>query len=480
MQDLITRSALNKWTMRHGHLLEMGGITTVDPVFEEDDLKNPQGQVLTFDQYKELSANDARFKLPKITEADISDKSKGDFLSKLIAILQTTWFILQCIARGQQKLAITELELVTLALASLNAVTYAFWWNKPLGVQEPIRIYFKTEAKAEEQLDASNETPVISAYYVLSQVGKHLKVFGILLLNLLLHPCEDGICNGICTGLFMLVFGVPVFLFICFALCILVPFPLGVILLMKILKTSPVTEDLSDSRGLIAAQILHSLRKFRYRLTSYIASVSEKWLTKLLDDPEDFSCSGFFKGWLFLLPVLFFFLLATTICLLPLFALVSLVSFIFTAVFGIITSDSVAPGATHVPSFYAPATKSDKYSRMLVFAFFGVIFGGLHCIGWNFQYPTQFEQHLWRATSLAITVIPFIVAPIDYILENFELNKGFGKVARLVLDLIMTILLFVYVPARLSLIAQALALMREQPQAAYLAVDWTQYIPHIF
>ena len=67
-----------------------------------------------------------------------------------------------------------------------------------------------------------------------------------------------------------------------------------------------------------------------------------------------------------------------------------------------------------------------------------------------------FEQHLWRATSLAITVIPLIAAPIDYILENF---RGFGKWPRLALDLIMTILLFVYVPARLSLIAQALALL---------------------
>jgi len=111
---------------------------------------------------------------------------------------------------------------------------------------------------------------------------------------------------------------------------------------------------------------------------------------------------------------------------------------------------------------------------MMVFALFGVIFGGLHCIGWNFTYPTPFEQHLWRAASLAITVIPFIVAPIDYILENFELNQGFLKVVRLVLDLIMTIFLFVYVPARLLLIAQALALLRNQPETAFLAVDWTQ------
>ena len=40
-------------------------------------------------------------------------------------------------------------------------------------------------------------------------------------------------------------------------------------------------------------------------------------------------------------------------------------------------------------------------------------------------------------------------------------------------DLIMTILSFVHVPARLSLIAQALPLLRNQPASALTAVDWT-------
>ena len=275
---------------------------------------------------------------------------------------------------------------------------------------------------------------------------------------------------------FLFTYGL-VLLLVLIGVCLLIPFPLGITLLLKFLKTTPVTEEPLDIRGLIAAQIVFALRKFRYRYTSYIASISEKWLREIFD--ED-SASGFFIGWLFILPIHFFPLLVATVCFLPFFILLSLVSFIFTAVFGIITSDDVAPGTSHVPAFYAPTTKSDKYSRRVVFALFGVIFGGLHCIGWNFTYPTPFKQHLWRAASLVITVIPFIVAPIDYILEIFELNQGFLKVVRLVLNLIMIILLFVYVPAQLSLTAQALALLRFQPETGFLAVDWTQYIPHIF
>jgi len=44
----------------------------------------------------------------------------------------------------------------------------------------------------------------------------------------------------------------------------------------------------------------------------------------------------------------------------------------------------------------------------------------------------------------------------------------------------MTVLLFLYVPARLSLITQALALLRNQPETAFIAVEWTKYILHLF
>ena len=55
---------------------------------------------------------------------------------------------------------------------------------------------------------------------------------------------------------------------------------------------------------------------------------------------------------------------------------------------------------------------------MVVFTLFGVIFGGLHCIGWNFRFPTHSEHSLWQSTSLAITAIPLIIAPIDFLLAT--------------------------------------------------------------
>lgn len=111
---------------------------------------------LSLGRLKDLVDN-SLIPFPTITTAEIQDRAKGDFISKSIAILQTSWFIIQCIARGVQGLAITELELVTLALASLNGVIYYFWWDKPLGVNEPVQVCLMGAPVTTEQHDLDNE-----------------------------------------------------------------------------------------------------------------------------------------------------------------------------------------------------------------------------------------------------------------------------------------------------------------------------------
>ena len=280
-------------------------------------------------------------------------------------------------------------------------------------------------------------------------------------------------------------------MFFCvFTLPFFILFPLGTVFLLRLMKSEPAPQDIpSQSRGLLANRIVSSLQTFRFKLTSEVNQYVGNKLVDVLkgeyDSPSDFVV-GFLFGWFILLPSLFLFLALFVILLIPFFTLFFLLSFIFTAVFGIVTTSFIRPDASHVPSFYAPSTRSDRWSRMVVFAFFGVVFGGVHCIGWNFKFPTHSEQTLWRSTSVAIAAIPLIVAPIDFILATRlrirDINScaTLEKVALLTLDLVMTILLFIYVPARLSLIAQALALLRSQPASALTAVDWTKYVPHLF
>ena len=77
-----------------------------------------------------------------ITEEQTKDKGKSGVLGKVIAVAQTTWFVVQCIARHYKGLVVTQLEVVTIAFAALNFMTYALWWHKPSDVDCAISIPF--------------------------------------------------------------------------------------------------------------------------------------------------------------------------------------------------------------------------------------------------------------------------------------------------------------------------------------------------
>lgn len=157
--NIINRAVENPvctpWTTTHGHLLQMGGfrliatqrenffckglgpvLRTLSPWRREDlilerfhyrhetsdgfwsnDYDPDNGSTdniwecaLTIDALKRLFS-ESLIRFPTITEDEINDKSKGDALSKCIALLQLSWFIAQIITRAVQGLAITEIEL---------------------------------------------------------------------------------------------------------------------------------------------------------------------------------------------------------------------------------------------------------------------------------------------------------------------------------------------------------------------------------
>ncbi|KAG2040506.1 hypothetical protein BDR03DRAFT_948960 [Suillus americanus] len=98
---------------------------------------------------------------PTLTVKQIHDKSKGNAISKGLTILQVAWFVVQLITRAIYHLETTQLEVGTLAFAVLNFLTYAVWWNKPLDVQCPHPVYWKsTESKPEDHLDVPENDQV--------------------------------------------------------------------------------------------------------------------------------------------------------------------------------------------------------------------------------------------------------------------------------------------------------------------------------
>ncbi|KAJ8508651.1 hypothetical protein ONZ45_g9095 [Pleurotus djamor] len=75
---------------------------------------------------------------PRFEEADILNVTKGEALAKTIVLLQVIWFVSQLCGRVIQRLAITELEIMTLAYATICAMLYMLWFSKPYDVQRPI------------------------------------------------------------------------------------------------------------------------------------------------------------------------------------------------------------------------------------------------------------------------------------------------------------------------------------------------------
>lgn len=132
--------------MVQGHFLQMGGFSLSCNSDEHECLIKTPFQTKTNDDWEGALLdndfisliNDGILEMPVITEEVINDRSKADAFSKGIALLQSIWFITQIIARHVQNMAITELELTTLALVVLNSVMYICWWYKPLDVETTI------------------------------------------------------------------------------------------------------------------------------------------------------------------------------------------------------------------------------------------------------------------------------------------------------------------------------------------------------
>ena len=157
----------------------MGGIRLVEPVegdvasvgAKTDDvpemekglacgtLVKPRVTILTREMLGPLLAKGIEI---RVTDDEIANTAKGDALSKTIFIVKTSWFMVQCITRAVQGLALTELELTTLALASVNGFTLLLWWKKPLGAKTVVRVNLRHKLTDQERNGTEMRTDQVS------------------------------------------------------------------------------------------------------------------------------------------------------------------------------------------------------------------------------------------------------------------------------------------------------------------------------
>jgi hypothetical protein len=130
-KDLLAKLEEYPWTSRHAFFADMGGIRLQCPDFKSIPINAYQFFYLV---------EKGHIEYPCIGEKTIWDKNKADTFARSVALVQITWFTVQSIARGIQHLGLTTLELLTLAFAFCTLHTIYFWKNKPLDVEEPIKL----------------------------------------------------------------------------------------------------------------------------------------------------------------------------------------------------------------------------------------------------------------------------------------------------------------------------------------------------
>jgi hypothetical protein len=136
---------------------------------------------------------------------------------------------------------------------------------------------------------------------------------------------------------------------------------------------------------------------------------------------------------------------------------------------------------------------------MIVFiieGFSGMVFGGIHCLGWNSLFPRHVEQTLWRVASIGATVGMLAVFLICFGLAAlldlvFRLSESDGtsesggisgirecKNAHWRKIVVFLGITNIYCWARLALIVLMMLNLRSLPPGAYYTVAWNKFIPH--
>ena len=188
-------------------------------------------------------------------------------------------------------------------------------------------------------------------------------------------------------------------------------------------------------------------------------------------------------SWSIMIPLI----LALTVLILP--PLVFVISGLFLCLrwFSIVSTDNFNIGDMKVPTFYTTGNDGDGISSILL-PIVGVVFGGIHCVGWFFNFPSSREAMLWRVSSAVLTVIAFLL-PIflafmglfEHLISDSHWNRNPLRffIIKIIICTIILLVVQVYVVSRLILLVEAFISLRHLTPGMLALVKWSSFIPHI-
>ena len=403
------------WTRAHAFFLIMGGFTLHEggkPV-----------RVLEARDLEELSEA-GKIEWPTITEEEIADRSKGDYLSKAIVLFQTTWFIGQCIARGAYRLVVTELEVVTLAFAILTGVIYYFWWDKPLDVRcsIPVQLLDGHVGKEDtgfriipppEVAPQEKEITVLPNTLLSTRIQVDKSTPDPALINTSSHivPSQEVSDQGMPQGDEKVVDNAD-------------PPP------STSIQVNSSTPDPALTR-------MERFQAFRRR--------SRKKHGTLLG-----------LGYVFIVFPLERF---------------------FDAFYDMGMCSTLGNKTLRVPTFYSLPDDEGNFdgAAIIVGMCISIVFGAIHCIAWSFHFATLPERWAWRISAILVSGLPIAISAFTFLVSetfNKDIYKGFPL-------FILISMLCLYIIARIVLLVLPFMALRALPPGAYVQLDWVSFLPHI-
>ena len=131
---------------------------------------------------------------------------------------------------------------------------------------------------------------------------------------------------------------------------------------------------------------------------------------------------------------------------------------------------SPVSGDMQVPTFYA--IEGDSTLVFLYMSIVGGVFGGIHCVGWFFDFPSSAEAMLWRVSSAILTITAFASAGVP-IFKGDRYSRDEDEIFMVAPTIIVSVV------CRLILTVEAFISLRHLTPGMLALVKWTSFIPHI-
>ncbi|KAJ3713119.1 hypothetical protein C8R42DRAFT_634149 [Lentinula raphanica] len=448
---LVKRYRNKGWTMTHAHFALMGGFTVRLP--QDDELVSVLpllSQPIDPNIYRHNNFPED-FDIVKhigdIDEDEIEDRSHSDAYAKIIALVQTSWLIIVLIARWVERLPFTELEVMAVAFATINIMTYIFWFKKPLEVQYPMLVRPDNCIVKKKPSEPFIPLSPLSPLSPLTPSSIHLSDDSSIHLSEFTDSDSDSDLNLKNGG------SEPAE---------------GLITDVAAISASP--EPVECIRTPSAGEPVH-----RRPRTGVLGALLNQW--KAIFGAE-------FSETHPLLSFVFF----------PLFFIFLPIQVIFTYFLGL-TRFEDASSEEVLHEYKTGEDKLEKLEHLLKGSNFkyriyqisislpcgiAAIFGLIHWIAWLSPFPTRAEEMMWRISSIVVTFIPIHVelAYKAYTEREAILLKG-PNVLKYIFASVWYIGSLVYILARCILIVQAFLTLRDLPCGVLQDIQWPNYLPHV-